>query len=176
MGTTWRDRRNLACSTALAALVLALGVGGGAAAAATTTVPNTVAPAATAPSAPDGTGASVVLRCGSDTTTRLVASFDAPVEAGQQASLYFQTPQSGGFLTTQVAVGDEVPNPPDLVWAIDGVQLGPWPVGSVDDTCASGAQLAATGATHALLLALVATSVVGAGVLLVGLRTRRRPA
>lgn len=90
------------------------------------------APSTTAasPAEPDGTGARVVLGCGSDTSTRVVTAFDAPVAPGQEAMLYLVEPTM-----VVVTVGSQVPAAPELIWGIRGVFLGPWPVGTIDDAC-----------------------------------------
>lgn len=149
------------------ALLVTLGVGGTAEA---STTSSTQPPTTTAPQPPSRLDAAVTLGCGSTESARVVLSFQSSAAPGQTAVLSFQTPQSGGFLLTQVGIGDEVPVPPNLVWSIVGIQLGPWPVNSITDECstASGTNrtLAETGAGPRMELVVLASLLVVAGALL----------
>lgn len=115
-------------------------------------------------------------------TERTVTLFTPRVDAGQTALLSLATfdPANGGFRLEPVGVGSVVrvavvanngsSNSPQLQWGIVGVQLGPWPIDSLRDTC----PLAETGSGSGPLLLIVGSTLAAAGLVAIGL-TRRRP-
>jgi hypothetical protein len=160
----------------IVALVASIGIGGVASA----TPPSSTAPGDTTTTStvapqPANLSASVSLICGSTASTRIVRDFEATTEPGQEPALYLSTPQSGGgALLEPVAVGDQVPANPELVWQIVGEQLGPWPVDAIVDDCAAGGgELAETGGASSNLL-MISLALVAAGALLARLVSTSR--
>lgn len=77
-------------------------------------------------------GAEVTLGCGDDDATRVVEAFNPETNERGTAALYLQ--EVGGRLHL-LEVGSPVPADASLAWAIQGIQLGPWPVDIVTDSC-----------------------------------------
>lgn len=78
-------------------------------------------------------GAEVVLACGKTGDTRRVVSFDATTNGAGEARLMYSSPEGGKIY--QLEVGGEFDVKYQLLWAITGVFLGPWPVPLVTDGC-----------------------------------------
>lgn len=77
----------------------------------------------------------VTLTCGPEPQTRTIAVVATNTNNRGVAALYRQEPSNGGFAAEPVSVGSIVGAGVDLVWAIQGILLGPWPVDTVNDTC-----------------------------------------
>lgn len=80
---------------------------------------------------PMGT-ARVSLGCGDTAETRQVTAFEADTTASGPAALYWSEP-AGRLHPLQV--GDQFPAGARLAWAVTGVQLGPWELDTVSDSC-----------------------------------------
>ncbi len=77
----------------------------------------------------------ITLTCGPEPDNRRIAIAAINTNDRGAPALYRQEPSNGGFATEPVEVGSIVEADPDLVWAIQGILLGPWPVDTVTDTC-----------------------------------------
>lgn len=82
---------------------------------------------------PTGT-ARVSLGCGDTADTRKVTAFEAETAADGPAALYWSEP--AGRLH-QLLVGDQFPAGARLAWAVTGVQIGPWDLDTISDSCAT---------------------------------------
>ncbi|MEZ5407346.1 MAG: hypothetical protein R2761_04925 [Acidimicrobiales bacterium] len=80
---------------------------------------------------PIGT-ARVSLGCGDTAETRQVTAFEAEPAAGGPSALYWAEP--AGRLHP-LRVGDQFPAGARLAWAVTGVQLGPWDLDTISDSC-----------------------------------------
>ncbi|MEM9605852.1 MAG: hypothetical protein AAGA99_00410 [Actinomycetota bacterium] len=79
--------------------------------------------------------ATVILACGGEDSSRVVAAFDAQTGEYEIAGLYRAESATGAGRLFQLAVGDEIAADAPLRWHINGVFLGPWPVDEVIDDC-----------------------------------------
>ena len=77
----------------------------------------------------------ITLTCGPERDSRIIAIVATETNNRGVPALYRQEPSNGGFATEPVKVGSIVEADPVLVWAIQGILLGPWAVDTVTDTC-----------------------------------------
>lgn len=77
----------------------------------------------------------ITLTCGPEPDNRTIAIVATETNNRGVPTLYRQEPSNGGFTTEPVKVGSIVEADPALVWAVQGILLGPWAVDTVTDTC-----------------------------------------
>lgn len=84
-----------------------------------------------APNGPMGT-ATVSVGCGDTAETRQVTAFEVEPTPSGPPALYWSEP-AGRLHVLQV--GDQFPAGARLAWAVTGVQLGPWDLDTISDSC-----------------------------------------